>query len=523
MRQKIGLALSSGLLFWLAWPPFSYSFPLLFVAFVPLLFLVKKVEDEQRLFPFTFLAFVVWNTLCTWWITYASAIGAVIAILLNALLMSMPFLVYRRFWLRGNKGLAYGVLIAGWLSFEYFHLNWDLSWPWMTLGNGFAECPALIQWYEYTGTLGGSLWILLSNVLVFEFLQCRLQQNEQKVAKRMALALIAVWLLPTGISLIRYTTYEEAQSPSNVVIVQPNIDPYNEKFEEGSAEKQVKQLLKLTAGQIQANTEYILWPETALPDGLWEEQLSSYGSIKKTRDFLYKYKNANLITGAATYKQYATQKTVSARKFKSGECCYDAFNTAIQLQSGGDLQIYHKSKLVPGVEQMPYPKVFGFLESLALDMGGTSGSLGKQEERTVFYSESGIGVAPVICYESIYGDYVAEYVRNGAQFIAIITNDGWWSNTDGYRQHEAYARLRAIETRRSIARSANTGISCFIDQKGDVLEATKWWEADAIKRDINLNSDLTFYVKNGDYIAVLSVIVTALLLIHSLIEKYLKK
>jgi apolipoprotein N-acyltransferase len=95
---------------------------------------------------------------------------------------------------------------------------------------------------------------------------------------------------------------------------------------------------------------------------------------------------------------------------------------------------------------------------------------------------------------------VARSVRKGAQFIAIITNDGWWENTSGKDQHLDYAKLRAIETRRWVARSANTGISAFINQRGDVVQKTKWWTKTAIKQDINLNSELTFYVEHGDYL-----------------------
>jgi apolipoprotein N-acyltransferase len=106
----------------------------------------------------------------------------------------------------------------------------------------------------------------------------------------------------------------------------------------------------------------------------------------------------------------------------------------------------------------------------------------------------------VICYESIYGDFVREYILNGADLIFIITNDGWWDDTPGYRQHLLYGRLRAIEMRRSIARSANTGISCFINQRGDILQKTGWWNKTAIKGTLNKNEEITFYARTGDTI-----------------------
>jgi apolipoprotein N-acyltransferase len=84
--------------------------------------------------------------------------------------------------------------------------------------------------------------------------------------------------------------------------------------------------------------------------------------------------------------------------------------------------------------------------------------------------------------------------------IFIITNDGWWGNTPGYKQHLLYGRLRAIETRKWIARSANTGISCFINERGDFSQCTKWWTPAVISEKIGSNKEKTFYVMYGDII-----------------------
>ena len=122
-----------------------------------------------------------------------------------------------------------------------------------------------------------------------------------------------------------------------------------------------------------------------------------------------------------------------------------------------------------------------------------------------------IGVA--ICYESVYGEFLTGYVKNGANLMAVITNDGWWRNTPGYRQHVSYASLRAIETRRSIVHCANTGISALINQKGVRTIQTPWWVQTAISGTVNLNEKLTPYVKYGDYtgwIAVFFMILTGL-------------
>ena len=110
---------------------------------------------------------------------------------------------------------------------------------------------------------------------------------------------------------------------------------------------------------------------------------------------------------------------------------YDSFNAGVLIDGSSKLQFYHKSKLVPGAELMPFGSALAVLKPFFAHFGGTTGGYGSQEKPSVFYSASGIGAAPVICYESIWGNYVAEYVKMGAQFIAVITNDGWWGIPPG--------------------------------------------------------------------------------------------
>ena len=154
-----------------------------------------------------------------------------------------------------------------------------------------------------------------------------------------------------------------------------------------------------------------------------------------------------------------------------------------------------------------------------LDLGGTVSMKTTQENRVAFTGTDGTKVGPVICYESVYGDFVTGYVQEGAQFLAIITNDAWWGNTQGHKQHLNYARLRAIETRRSIARSANTGISAFIDQKGAITKELGYGLRGSLKGTINTNDRLTFYVRYGDYLAKLAFIPASILLLLSFFKK----
>jgi len=200
----------------------------------------------------------------------------------------------------------------------------------------------------------------------------------------------------------------------------------------------------------------------------------------------------------------------------------ERYNTSFLIDEANELSFVHKSKLVPGVEIIPFSNYFPFLEELSIENGGTSGSLGIEKEPKIFETEK-FRFAPVICYESIYGEWVAEQCRKGADLICIATNDGWWGDTPGYKQHMSLARLRAIENRRCIVRSANTGISCFINQRGDVSQATSWWVSGVIKGNVALNNDITFYTKYGNVLGRSLSFVSVLLLIYTFVKRFKNK
>lgn len=199
------------------------------------------------------------------------------------------------------------------------------------------------------------------------------------------------------------------------------------------------------------------------------------------------------------------------------------YNMAIFVGEDYELQKYYKSKLVAGIETFPFkPILEPILGDIMLDLGGTISVKTTQEDRSVFIANDGTKVAPIICYESVYGEYVTGYIKNGADFLAIITNDAWWEETQGHKQHLSLARLRAIETRRDIARSANTGISAFINQKGEITSQTKYNEKTALLGKVSLNQDKTLYVLLGDYIAKIAVLVAGVLLVLLFFRKIKK-
>ena len=516
MKRHFTLALTTAFLLWLAWPPTPYTSILLLVAFVPLLQALKEIQESahphkgRKVFLVAGLAFLIWNTLSIYWVfnslnavmpTIIACALSLIPFGLAALLMTLSFIFYSKIQNKVKPMIADVCLIGFWICYEYLHQTWDLKFPWMTLGNGFASTHQLIQWYEYTGVYGGSLWVLVSNILIFRiwvWMQNKTDTNF-KIRNRLILV-ISLWIIiPISISIGMYVNYEEEINPANVVIVQPNIDPY-EKYGSLSAEDQINQLIKLSKQKAKTNTEFFIWPETALTGLSNEPDFRKTINYNTAQQFLNPYKNATLISGAETYLAYPNQKTPSAVFDKNTNAYYDTFNSAVAIENSDRLQFYHKSKLVPGVEKMPFTSILSFLKPLFEKFGGTTGGYGYQSKPNNLFTQSGIAVAPVICYESIWGEWVAQYIQQGGQFIAIITNDAWWGNTPGKNQHLEYAKLRAIENRRWVVRSANTGISATINQRGDIIQETKWWQPAVINQDVNLNSQLTFYTQYPDII-----------------------
>ncbi len=525
------MSTASGILLSIGFPPIPMTM-LMFVGWVPLLLVEREIsegsESPQKLllFRYAYHTFVVWNILTTYWVTNTAFFAGIVAIWLNSLFMSVPFLLFHQ-TRKITPRLGYIAFIAFWMSFELLHLHWEISWPWLNLGNAFAHFPQWIQWYEYTGTFGGTLWILLANVFIVQLLNNRIPIVDYwHKRKWQLLKIAALILLPIITSFGMYLSHEDKGTEVEVVVVQPNLEPHYQKFQLPE-EIQQDRYRRLAESALTPETDYLVFPETAFSAGN-KDFIPVHQSVSYYRQLLSSYPNLKLVTGIVAYKVFAEGETHtrSTRKQLMGAdtIYWEAYNSAIQLTSGVDsIPFYIKSKLVPGAEILPYHEVFFFLKPLVESLDGSVEGHGKQPFRTAFKSNSGI-VAPVICYESVYGDYHANYIRQaGAEATFIMTNDGWWDRTAGHKQHLEFASLRAIETRRSIARSANTGISCFINQRGDILQPTKYGEEAAIRGKIAMNRDITFYVQWGDLIARIGLFASAILLLNTFVKSFLKK
>jgi len=531
LKKNLILSILTGLLLGFSWPTKGQSL-LIFFSLVPLLILIRRVNDSNKKYKNTitfflsYLSFFLWNLITTWWIYNSTEFGASFAILVNSSFYSLMMVIYRISLNIIPKITSQILLLSMWISFEKFHLNWDFSWPWLNLGNVFSESIYFIQWYEYTGVFGGTLWIIVVNFLIMNLIEKWREIFSRKEIILKTLTIVLLVITPIIFSIIIYNSDTLTDNEIQIAILQPNIDPYDKKYVRTNEE-----LFELAKKQINNNInqdiKYLIAPEGYFDEGLGFNLKSfNYSELKsKIDEFLKRYKNLNLILGAQSYNIYLESKsppTNTSNRISDGRWI-DFYNSAFHFSNNKDPQFYHKSKLVVGVEFMPYKK---FLEpiigSILLDFGGTVATRGVQDNRTNFKSNENVIVAPIICYESIYGSFITEYVRNGAQFLAVISNDAWWGNTEGHRQLLSYSKLRAIENRRAIARSANTGVSAFINKNGEIVKKINYNEKGILIGNVELETKLTFYAKYGDYIAriaLLMFILTTLFLFKNFLIK----
>lgn len=537
------LSLFSALLLSISWPTYGIPF-FIFFALVPLLMMEHEISKFSNIknkgsliFGLSYICFAIWNIVTTGWLYGSknpdgshSLLAVVIPVIINSLLYSFIFQLYH--WYKNVQGTYFGLVffVAIWMGFEKFHMSWEFTWPWLNLGNAFADYPKLIQWYDTLGATGGSFWILIINVYAFYTLRIWEAGRKQKSLIINSGILLGGILFPMLISVIKYQNFDEKPIGAvNVLMLQPDLDPYNEKYSKDSLTilNELLTLAEQNSPKIsQLNQiDYYIGPETSLPGygSISESGFEQSLLLNSVKDFLSKHPKSIFATGISSHEFYpdASKKTESAYQTSQG-MYVDSYNSAVQIIPNQKVEVYHKGKLVPGVEIFPYINVLKpLLGDAMLNLGGTIASLGTDKERKVFSNPYNKGkIAPIICYESIYGEFVTEYVKNGANFLAIMTNDSWWGVTQGHQQLMAYAKLRAIETRREIARSANSGISAHIDAKGDVVADTLYGDQTALFAKVNLYDKMTFYTRAGDLLSRLSIFVLGFLVFYTLIKKF---
>ena len=481
---------------------------------VPLLCMerIATMLQKKRIWLYHYSAFVLWNAITTFWVCNATVGGGLFAIFANALQMSVIFGLFRWSKRRFQGALPYIFLAVSWIAWERFYFDAEISWPWLVLGNAFGRSIQAVQWYEITGALGGSLWVWCCNLGLFGLMTSLSDGSWYCFNAKKKIAALGGYLILLIAPLIasscigkNYKDAMEAPETLETLIIQPNIDPYN-KFQALTQEQQnaifmdqAAKALKERQSDSTSAPLLLVAPETFTNDivvGQYDRSLT----WRRFTSFLKDYPNVNLLFGASSYDyiKASLRPSATARHLRD-DLWLESHNSALMVDGTARTEIFHKSKLVVAVEKTPYPAVFCRIDDM---LGGVMGRCVGQDGISLLNVQSidgsQIPVGCAVCYESVYGEYYTDYIKKGAQAMTIITNDAWWGNTPGYRQHLSYASLRAIETRRAIARCANTGISAIISPSGEIVSETDWWVPATLQGSIPLRQDITFFVAHGD-------------------------
>ena len=524
-RLTILLAICSGIFLGCAFPPVPAGI-LAFFAFVLFFIVFEQIDTYGRAFGYSYLIFLVFNVITLYWTGgFTHGRDGYLMLAGGALVVVHPVFFFipvaAMIFLRRQFSARVSVLSFPflWVAFEYLHSKGEMAFPWLTVGNTQTYNTATIQFAAFTGVYGISFWILTVNVLLY-LVYSRIAAGRWQPLSGGALSAVVgiflLFLLPTfyGMNVLREeppTHY--AQSPDvRVAIVQPNIDPF-EKWVDTVKDRQLDVLRTMTR-RLPA-VDLVLWPETAVPFYILSpENRLTFALIKHDVDSLH----TSLLTGIPDSHIYrGDEKAPKSSKITRGGIRYDTYNGSMLLQAGRDtVQRYSKTLLVPFGERVPFSEELSFLNAMQWNFG--LGGWGIGNDTTVFQVQkadstgTSFRFAAVICYESIYPGYVAAFVKKGAEFLTVITNDSWWGNTSGAYQHRQFAALRAVENRRWIARCGNGGISCLIDPYGHFVETTDLYTRTTLIGNVQRRTDLTFYTEHGDWFAELVTVLSLLIL-----------
>jgi apolipoprotein N-acyltransferase len=511
-KQLIALALSTGILLGVSFPPIPTGIPA-FVAFIPYLFMIDRAKSSMQVFRYSYLSFLSMNALSIYWVSgwsgsdpWLKAAGVVL-VMIFPLWFTLPSVAFYLIRKRLQSPVSVFAFPFIWVAYEWLTHLPELSFPWLLVSNTQTYNLSSIQFASITGAFGISFWVTSVNVLLYFLLHQYLVGKKSLRSKSViasVLAVLALLLLPQLYSRMVLSSVSDNHDPTvSIGLIQPNVDPYEKWNDEMTAIHKLKILMSLydsiCAG---SKIELVLFPETAVP---FRILLPSYEEEWRWFEKHIDSVGVPVFSGFPDLKWYSQNEPapISARKIQGSDIRYDDFNSSFLIIPGRDqVQRYHKSRLTPLSERIPYLDAIPFLQN-TLTWGVGISNWGLGNDTTTFalhYRQTQARFWAMICYETIYPEFVSGFVKRGANFLGVITNDGWFGKTSGPYQLMQYTALRAIENRRSVARCANNGISCFIDPYGRITQETQLYTRTAIQGKVEVRSELTFYTKHGDWL-----------------------
>ncbi len=528
--RKIFLSMFSGAMLGFSFPPFTFA-PLACIGLIPLLLVLDDLEKKPL--RWIYLAMLVFHLITLNWTggyahmkdPYMMIAGAV-TMTVHPVFYFLPLGFYFFLTKRLGTTFALAALPFLWTAYEYSHTLSEWSFPWVTLGNSQSHDLARIQFIEYTGVIGLSFWILVLNVLGF-LLYKSLLINGISFRSRSNVSLVVIilliYFLPTihgRIVLSNNSPNPQSSASISVGMIQSNVDPWDKWSNTGFEILQM--YFSMTDSLVRLHSsnkpDLILWPETAMPYYLLTQ--GNRSTLNLVREKVNEL-GVPILFGLpqAVYYDDTTKAPPSAKRIASTGERYDAYNATAFIQPGvEEIPWYGKMKMVPIAERVPYADAFYLFDFLRWGVGIGGWQIGRD---TVIFQEKKTGTkfSSMICYESVYPEFVASFVKKGAQFIAIVTIDSWWDHMSGAYQHHQYAIFRAIENRRWIARCAVGGFSSYIDPYGNVYDKTELFTKAVLSKTIERRTELTFYTRNGEWLGQLCAICAGAFLLIALLKR----
>ncbi len=497
LENKWVVSIVAGLLLGLSFPPINLSF-LSFPAFMLMFILSEKCDSYKQTAYYSYLGFLIWNIATTYWLLMASITAGSSAILANSVLMTIPLCLAQFF----NKKFSSPLLIAllqasAWVGYEFLHHNWDLAWPWLAIGNAWSNQVSLIQFISVTGHLGISFWVVFTAAIAVQALKYR--------TRFLGISTIASLLLLPAASLIYFASTNPIDSDLgtvNVSVIQPNHDSYEDYGGMSGPSEVLDSLFSLTNKIRTEEIDLVVWPENAIDRPIYLTSITANRVADSAQTW-----NTNFLLGTGIITTYSKDNTPPLHRELNSGTPYNIFNSTLYIDENGTKTQYDKANLVPIVERFPYVNFFNKIDlfgwvNWSYQAGYGKGTTPNMLETSQFLTPG------LVCYDSVYPSWNREFVLKGADFITIITNDGWWGNSSGHHQHFSYARLRAIEFNRWIVRSANNGTSGIIRPDGTIEQKTEYWVRTGFNSIIPKRNSQTIYTRFGDWLSYLSLILS---------------
>ena len=501
-KLKLCLAILSGLLLTGSFPKIGISLFAWF-ALVPLLIALRNLPPKRG-FILGFIAGLVHYLTLLYWLvdtmhTYGHlplSLCTFILILLSAFLaLYLAAFSATLLNLCGKPAICIFAVPVLWIVFEYMRFLSFLGFPWELIGYSQYNNLLLIQISDIFGIYGVSFLIVLSNAAIFlAFLYIAGKDWKRKaVTKRVVAGSISVFALIIVLVLFygkwRIDSIDKlvCSSPSiKAAVVQGNIDQavkWNPEFQRVTTKKYID--LSFLAKK--NNPDLVVWPETAVP---------FY--------FLYNIGLSNMVQKGI--KDTGSDFLIGSPSFVSKKGGVEYYNTAYLVSSDGKVcGKYDKVHLVPFGEYIPFNKWLPFVGKMVEGVGDFKQGI---KGKTIKWGDYSLGLQ--ICYEIIFPDLSRTMAKNNASLLINITNDAWFGTTSAPYQHFSMAIFRAVENRRALIRSANTGISGFIDPVGRIVEKTDLCKEAVVTRSVPLIRMTSFYTCFGDLFAIFCMVATAI-------------